>query len=222
MPTLFHRPTIAIAAAILATSTAVQAQGPRAHTRPTPNRSTGVTDSQASELTLTLTAVAVRPIQIWLRTVGTIDAGGKTITATVPSSGAGRVKVGQRVRAFPPESRSSMYQAFVSAVRAEGDRTRVVVNLSNPAREGSVRYLLEIVTDDGDRLSVPNEALIERGGTRIVYVQEEAGRYTPREVETGVQGELYTEVRKGLDAGQQVVTFGSFFIDAEHKLKGAS
>jgi hypothetical protein len=222
MPTLLHRPTIAIAAAILATSTAVQAQGPRAHTRPTPNRSTGVTDSQASELTLTLTAVAVRPIQIWLRTVGTIDAGGKTITATVPSSGAGRVKVGQRVRAFPPESRSSMYQAFVSAVRAEGDRTRVVVNLSNPAREGSVRYLLEIVTDDGDRLSVPNEALIERGGTRIVYVQEEAGRYTPREVETGVQGELYTEVRKGLDAGQQVVTFGSFFIDAEHKLKGAS
>jgi hypothetical protein len=222
MPTLLHRPTIAIAAAILATSTAVQAQGPRAHTRPTPNRSTGVTDSQASELTLTLTAVAVRPIQIWLRTVGTIDAGGKTITATVPSSGAGRVKVGQRVRAFPPESRSSMYQAFVSAVRTEGDRTRVVVNLSNPAREGSVRYLLEIVTDDGDRLSVPNEALIERGGTRIVYVQEEAGRYTPREVETGVQGELYTEVRKGLDAGQQVVTFGSFFIDAEHKLKGAS
>jgi multidrug efflux pump subunit AcrA (membrane-fusion protein) len=110
----------------------------------------------------------------------------------------------------------------VSAVRTEGDRTRVVVNLSNPAREGSVRYLLEIVTDDGDRLSVPNEALIERGGTRIVYVQEEAGRYTPREVETGVQGELYTEVRKGLDAGQQVVTFGSFFIDAEHKLKGAS
>jgi hypothetical protein len=205
----------------LTISIAVQAQGPRAHTRPKANRSTGVTDSQASELTLTLTEVAVRPIQIWLRTAGTIDSAGKAITALLPSSAGGRVKAGQRVRAFPPESRSSMYQAFVSTVRVEGDRTRVVVNLANPPREGSVRYVLEIVTDDGDRLSVPNEALIERGGTRVVYVQEEAGRYTPREVETGVQGELYTEVRKGLDPGEQVVTFGSFFIDAEHKLKGA-
>jgi hypothetical protein len=36
----------------------------------------------------------------------------------------------------------------------------------------------------------------------------------------GVQGELFTEVVKGLMPGEQVVTFGSFFIDADHKLKG--
>ena len=59
-----------------------------------------------------------------------------------------------------------------------------------------------------------------RKGTRVVYVQGEGGSYAPREIELGVQGELFTEVVKGLMPGEQVVTFGSFFIDADHKLKG--
>ena len=200
----------------------VHAQGPRAHTRPTPNPSTAVSASQATELTLTLTEVAVRPIQTWVRTAGRIESNGNTITASIPASDARRVKVGQRVRAFPPESRSSMYQAFVASVHVEGDRGRVAVSLSNPAREGSRWYLLEIVTVEGEHLSVPNEALIERGGTRLVYVQAAEGQYLPREIEAGLQGELYTEVRNGLRPGEKVVTFGSFFIDAEYKLKGAS
>jgi len=53
-----------------------------------------------------------------------------------------------------------------------------------------------------------------------VYVQGSEGSYAPREVELGLQGELFTEVVKGLMPGEQVVTFGSFFIDADHKLKG--
>jgi len=46
------------------------------------------------------------------------------------------------------------------------------------------------------------------------------GDYVPRTFEAGVQGELYTRVLDGLNPGEQVVTFGSFFIDADHKLKG--
>jgi len=40
-------------------------------------------------------------------------------------------------------------------------------------------------------------------------------------VQIGLQGELFTEVTGGLKEGEQVVTFGSFFIDADHKLKGS-
>jgi hypothetical protein len=43
----------------------------------------------------------------------------------------------------------------------------------------------------------------------------------PKEIQLGIQGELYTQVLSGLKHGEQVVTFGSFFIDAEHKLKGS-
>ena len=67
---------------------------------------------------------------------------------------------------------------------------------------------------------MPNEAIIESDGKHVVYVETEKGRYVPREIQPGLQGELYTQVLDGLTAGQQVVTFGSFFIDADHKLKG--
>ena len=207
--------------AVLLTTPGAHAQGPRAHTRPTPNTSTAVTESQATELTLTLTEVAVRPIQVWVRTAGTIDAAHKTITATLPPATGARVRVGQRARAFPPESRFSMYQAFVTQVARDNGGVRVGVTLAGPGREGSTHYVIEIVTDAGDYLSVPNEAIIETGGRSVVYVQEGPGRYTPQSIERGLQGELYTEVRKGVDKGQQVVTFGSFFIDADHKLKGS-
>ena len=112
-----------------------------------------------------------------------------------------------------------MYQARVTQVVPGADRTEVVVTLVAPGLKGSSRYVLEIVTEHGDLLSVPNEAIIETGDKRVVYVQGSAGDYAQREVELGVQGELFTEVVKGLMPGEQVVTFGSFFIDADHKLK---
>ena len=77
---------------------------------------------------------------------------------------------------------------------------------------------MEIVVERGPLLSVPNEAIIEEGDTHVVYVQQ-AGQYSPREVRTGTQGELYTQIVDGVKDGEQVVTFGSFFIDAEQKLK---
>lgn len=197
----------------------VLAQGVREHTRPTPNRPAAVTESQANELTLTVTEVAVRPIQTWVRTAGATDRTGQDVTAVVSAVEGALVRVGQRVRAFPPESRSSMYQARITQVVPQGDRVTVRATLAGPGREHSTRYVLEIVTDRGEFLSVPNEAIIETGETPVVYVQEQAGRYVPREIRPGVQGELYTQVLAGLKAGEQVVTFGSFFIDAEYKLK---
>jgi multidrug efflux pump subunit AcrA (membrane-fusion protein) len=180
---------------------------------------TSVNEAQASELTLTVTKVEVRPIQVWVRTAGT--GSGQVLRAVVRAEDAKFIKPDQRVRAFPPENRSSMFQARVTQVVPGADRAEVVVTLVAPGLKGSLRYVLEIVTEHGDLLSVPNEAIIETGDKRVVYVQGSGGSYAQREVELGVQGELFTEVVKGLMPGEQVVTFGSFFIDADHKLKGS-
>jgi hypothetical protein len=189
--------------------------------RTTP-RATAITEAQASELTLTVTQVAVRPIQVWVRTAGVIDSSGKTLQATISKAEATFVKAGQRVRAFPPEARSSMYQARVASVAPKGDRVGVAVSLVAPPRQGSSRYVLEIVTEEIERMSVPNEAIIETGDRRVVYVKDASGgSYAQREIQIGLQGELFTEVTGGLKDGEQVVTFGSFFIDADHKLKGS-
>jgi hypothetical protein len=163
----------------------------------------------------------VRPIQVWVRTAGVVEGSGQTLRATLSKTEAAAVKAGQRVRAFPPESRSSMFQARVAQVVPKGGRVDVVVTLVAPARQGSSRYVLEIVTELGDFLSVPNEAIIETGGERVVYVQDGSGGYVRRQIQSGVQGELFTQIVGGLMPGEQVVTFGSFFIDADHKLKGS-
>lgn len=211
----------AIVLVIVALAPGVLAQGVRDRIRRAP-RATSVSESQANELTLTVTQVAVRPIQVWVRTAGVIDAGGPTLQATISKAEAAFVKPGQRVRAFPPEARSTMYQARVARVSAAGDRVSVTVSLVAPPRQGSSRYVLEIVTEEIERLSVPNEAIIETGDRRVVYVKDASdSTYTQREIQIGLQGELFTEVTGGLTEGEQVVTFGSFFIDADHKLKGS-
>ena len=206
---------------VLALISSVQGQGVRDRIRSAP-RATSISESQANELTLTVTQVAVRPIQVWVRTAGVIDASGKTLQATISKADATFVKPGQRVRAFPPEARSSMFQARVAGVAAKGDRVGVTVALIAPARQGSPRYVLEIVTEETERMSVPNEAIIETGARRVVYVKDASNEsYAQREIQIGLQGELFTEITGGLKEGEQVVTFGSFFIDADHKLKGS-
>jgi hypothetical protein len=112
-----------------------------------------------------------------------------------------------------------MYQATVSRVAPQDGRTAVTATLNGRAFETSSRYILEIVAEGGEFLSVPNEAIIETGGRQMVYVQQAGSNYQPREIKAGVRGELFTQVLEGLTAGEQVVTIGSFFIDAEHKLK---
>jgi hypothetical protein len=215
-----RRPCLVALALSLAVET-IAAQSIRDRIRLKGNRTTTVTEDQANELTLTLTAAAVRPIQIWLRLAGAVDGARRAITVTAPAGQASRVRVGQRVRAFSPESRSRMHQAAVSKITSRGNDVVITIALVGQPLEQSRFYVVEIVTEDREMLSVPNEAIIDVGGKATVYVQSKAGGYEPREIMAGVQGELFTQVLDGLQDGEQVVTIGSFFIDAEHKLKGS-
>jgi hypothetical protein len=209
----------ALAAALTAGPAA--AQGIRARIRSAP-RATTITESQASDLTLTLTSVTTRLLQEWVRAGGSLDAARKVVTIHLTGRDATLVKVGQRARAFPVDSRSSMFQAFVVRITPEKNGVSAALRLASTGWPTVKGYVVEIVTDHGELLSVPNEALIEEGGTRVVYRQTADGQYEPTPVQTGIQGELYTQVTGGLKDGDQVVTFGSFFIDSEYKLKGAA
>ena len=91
-------------------------QDVRRHTRLAGPKSTTISESQAAALTLTLGTASLRPVQTWIRTAGTIDKTGKILRASLSPSDASLVKIGQRVRAFPPSSKSSMYQAYITRV----------------------------------------------------------------------------------------------------------
>ena len=214
----------------------VQGHGVRDRTRAEGlQRDTGVSASQAIELTLTRVEVEQQILQTWIRSVATIDTAGRVLTARLCASEQTLVKLGQRVRAFPPDSKSSVYQARISAMRAEGDCLHVEATLAGKAYERSPLYVMEVITQRGRFLAIPSEAIIEEGDRQIVYVYmsrqadaasaenatDEQGRYLPRQIQRGLQGELYTQVVAGLEAGEQVVTLGSFFIDADYKLKSS-
>src|SRR5881628_1636006 len=178
---------------LLLFATSAFAQGVREHTRPgetsdsAPLRSrlgnntkaagAAVRDTQASDVTLTLNAVSVRPIQTWVRTAGRIDKARKVLTASVPFPEASFVKIGQRARAFSPESKSSMFQAWVTKVVPKEGGVTVEVTLSGIGHPNSLNYVIEIVTIRGEFLSIPNEAIIEEGTKHIVYVQRKGGQY---------------------------------------------
>ena len=179
--------------------------------------------SQAAELTLTLTDGAVRPDS----DLGPHGRHHRRRAARCSRRRARRaeaalVKVGQRVRAFPPESRSSMYQARVTRVVARGgDASRRRRRCRAGARREQPRYVLEIVDERG---RVPVGA--ERGDHRrrrhgtSSTCRQRTGSTCRRRFRPAFRASCYTQVLDGLKDGEQVVTFGSFFIDAEHKLKG--
>src|SRR5262245_40639807 len=149
---------------------------------------TTVNPAQAEALTLTLTAVAARPVQSWIRVAGRIDRAGKTLEALVTGPDAALVKTGQRVRAFPPSSKSSMYQAFITRVVARATGVAVEASLASTGRQNATHYVMEIVVERGPFLSIPNEAIIEEGDQHIVYVQQQTGEDVPKVVQVGILG----------------------------------
>jgi len=217
-----NRSRSAVLVCAFVASVAAHGQGIRDRTRPTSVPDTAISESQASELTLTLVQAARTQLQTWVRTAGTLDESETTLSSCVTGPHAELVRPGQRVRAFPPDSKSSISQARVTLAEPRDGCVYVEARLSGRLYAQAPRYIMEIQVDRGEFLAIPKEAIIEEGDKRIVYLQMHPGHYMPQEIHTGLEGELYTQVMHGLSEGDQVVTFGSFFIDAEHKLKASA
>lgn len=132
------------------------------------------------------------------------------------------MQVGQRLRAFSVTSRTQMYQGKITRVTPQPGGAVVEATLAAPLRYSGLSYIMEIVVERGPYLSVPNASIIEEHGAHVVYLQQAPGEYSPRTIETGLEGELYTEVVSGLGEGDQVVSIGSFFVDADNKLKAGN
>jgi Cu(I)/Ag(I) efflux system membrane fusion protein len=70
----------------------------------------------------------------------------------------------------------------------------------------------------GQVLAVPERAVIDTGSRKFVYREAEPDVYEGVEVELGSRCGGFYPVVRGLQAGERVVTTGSFLIDAETRL----
>lgn len=105
-----------------------------------------------------------------------------------------------------------------------GETRTAKARLSIPNQGGLLKPQMftnvELKIDLGKKLAVPEDALIDTGVRKIVYVDKGEGLFEPREVATGVQGDSLVEITSGLKVGDKIASSANFLIDSEAKLKG--
>lgn len=155
------------------------------------------------------------------------DLGRVWLLVDVYEQDLGWVRVGQTAQihfdAYPQRVFAGEV-AFIYPTLATATRTvKVRIELPNaeellkPGLYG--RVTLSAASADGERLAVPDSAILDSGTRQVVLVQKGDGLFEPRAVKLGRQADGYVEVLDGLEAGESVVTRANFLIDAESNLK---
>jgi len=72
-----------------------------------------------------------------------------------------------------------------------------------------------------DAITVPSQAVLRTGERNVVIVALGEGRFAPREVRLGPQGDGFVQVLEGLADGDEIVTSAQFLIDSESNLREA-
>jgi len=149
------------------------------------------------------------------------------VNADVREADAAALRLGSPVEARTAALPGRVFKGRVSAILPEvNPATRTLkarVELANPSGElkPGMFATVNFAPAARDVLSVPSEALIQTGRRSVVIVAQADGRFAPVEVETGAEGGGRTEIRKGLEQGQNVVVSGQFLIDSEASLRAA-
>lgn len=107
-------------------------------------------------------------------------------------------------------------------------QTRVIkvrLEFANPTQELKPDMYANVVLEGmlhDDAVLIPREGYIDSGTRQVAFVDRGGGKYEPRDIQVGVEGEGgMVEVLMGLEAGEVVVTSGQFLLDSESKLKEA-
>jgi Cu(I)/Ag(I) efflux system membrane fusion protein len=150
------------------------------------------------------------------------------VEADVAQSELGAVRVGQEAAISlsslpgrPIRGKVSFLYPYLDPSTRSG---RVRIELENPERALRPEMYAEVKlrTDLGERLVVPQSAVLYAGERRLVFVDLGGGRLRPQPVEVGVKSGDDLEVVSGLQEGDVVVTSGTFVVAAESRLKSAT
>jgi cobalt-zinc-cadmium efflux system membrane fusion protein len=102
---------------------------------------------------------------------------------------------------------------------AETRRTPFYVELDSPPDELRAGLLVRVTVfgaaAEGEIWLPVTAVLLKDGSRRVVYVEDQTGRFIAREVETGDERGGRVRVLKGLQAGERVVMRGALLVDRE-------
>ncbi len=130
-----------------------------------------------------------------------------------------------QIVAFPGRSFAGTVEFIYPSLSGETRTGRVRIVMPNPdqALRAAMYASVEIATSAaaGPVLAVPSSAVIDSGTRQVVLIDRGEGRFEPRAVRLGSQGNDWIEITEGLKAGDRVVTSANFLIDAESNLRAA-
>ena len=147
------------------------------------------------------------------------------IEADVFEADLGLVHVGMTATVMLPYVPGRTYPATVEYVyptlEGKSRTARIRLTLDNPTGTLKPDMYAEVSleADLGNLLSVPEEAIIFAGASRVVFVDLGGGRLKPVRIKAGRNAQGFVEVIEGLSPGDAVVTSGNFLIAAETRLK---
>ena len=150
------------------------------------------------------------------------------VLAEVFERQAGWVKPGQEATVALDYVPGKVWQGVVDYVYPELDsKTRTLSvrlrfdNESNVLRPNMFARVTIRTEGFGRVVHIPREALIRGGTVNRVVVDLGGGRFRVQPVQIGIESGDRVAIRKGLDAGDEVVVSAQFLIDSESNIEAA-
>jgi len=137
------------------------------------------------------------------------------------------VKVGQKagltLAALPGRVFEGRVTYIYPTVEARTRTLTARLEFANPGLELKPGMYGDVLveTPGEEVLAIPQEAVLDSGRRTVVFVEEEEGRFVPREVTVGARGGGYYAVLGGLEEGESVVSSPNFLIDSESRFAAA-
>ena len=138
------------------------------------------------------------------------------------------IRTGQEAEITLPYEPGVVYKGHISFIypylSAATRTVQIRIDLKNPKfRLKPEMYVNVMITTKvgEDVLQVPDNAVIRTGTKNVVIIALGGGRFIPRDVVLGAEGQGVVEIKSGLTDGENVVTSAQFLIDSESNLKEA-
>lgn len=123
-----------------------------------------------------------------------------------------------RVDGLPSQSFEGRLTFINPEVDPDTKKLRARVEMENTTGQLRPNMFAQVTLPIGSYrkvLSLPSDSVMSVENKRVVYVQQEPGRFERRPVEVGASSQGWLEIKSGLKAGEPVVTKGVTAVHAE-------
>ena len=137
------------------------------------------------------------------------------------------VRLGQMAKVTLSYDPGATFNGKVSYIYPSVDEktrtAKVRLELPNPGfkLKPDMYVNAEIKIDGGRHLAVPEEAVLDSGMRKVVFIDKGNGHFEPKEIKLGAKMDGHYQVLSGLNEGERIVSSSAFLLDSESRLAEA-